>query len=424
MIVHRRSSSVWKPTTKRDRASSAVLVALQLKANRSAPTAPTVSGPNDHTTNFTEPTLHQRGNLTQVSQHMANQEYRIMTAFRFPSFEGDCATKINAPSPHPEDASETVSPISDTTLFEDAYLCSAVPLRYGEDIHACTASDNMLRKGIPITCATQAKEYEMTPVARRYFRHRRYISSDSAFDATERPSLSLHSRAKTNDGLLIFRANSSKEPTANVHKDRHRHKISLDIPVNPYVSQGGGTQRSEQPGVKASPAGIEVAYPAMKSGLWTAEERDLEYKHRHTFIGTGSLDDFLEILEISATHTTTKSAVARAFVHLASAEQLYARQCSTRNRGWKPVSRTSLTVMDAASADYVVQLQVRLGSITLRQYLDLIPFDEFDEAAATRVMEAFSVASHMDAAADTGTPSKARAFRSWLVQQMKAGRDH
>jgi hypothetical protein len=54
----------------------------------------------------------------------------------------------------------------------------------------------------------------------------------------------------------------------------------------------------------------------------------------------------------------------------------------------------------------------------------LIPFDEADEVAVMRVVEAFSVASHLDATAGIGTGSKAKAFRSWLVEQMKADAGH
>jgi hypothetical protein len=141
--------------------------------------------------------------------------------------------------------------------------------------------------------------------------------------------------------------------------------------------------------------------------------------HRHTFIGTGSLDDLLEILEILPSHNTTKAAVVRAFVRLASAEQLYARQYSTGSNGWDLVSRTTLNVMGVTSVDYIVQLQVKLGSITLRIFLDLIPFDQFNEVSALRVVEAFCVASHMDATVGTGAQSKARTFRRWLVDQKK-----
>ena len=44
-----------------------------------------------------------------------------------------------------------------------------------------------------------------------------------------------------------------------------------------------------------------------------AEEREMEYKHRHIFIGTASLDDFLEILEVTPDHTTTRESVVKAF---------------------------------------------------------------------------------------------------------------
>lgn len=162
---------------------------------------------------------------------------------------------------------------------------------------------------------------------------------------------------------------------------------------------------------------METAYYTTSVDTLTQEERDLEYKHRHTFIGTGSLDDFLENLETTPHHTATKDAAARAFVQLASSEQLYARQYSARTQRWDLVSRTTLNVMDVTSVDYVVQSQVKLGSITLRQFMELIPFDEFDEVAALRIVEAFSVASHMDATADTSAQSKARAFRKWIVEQ-------
>ncbi|RMZ70859.1 hypothetical protein GMOD_00008505 [Pyrenophora seminiperda CCB06] len=146
-------------------------------------------------------------------------------------------------------------------------------------------------------------------------------------------------------------------------------------------------------------------------------KRDLEYKQRRTFIGTGSLDDFLELLEVSDTHLTTQDAVVRAFVQLSSVEQMYARQFSPEPDGWELVSRIKLDVMDVTSIDYVVHLQVKLGSITLRQFLDMIPFDKNQQAAAMQVVEAFSAASHIDVKANMGTRTKARSFRSWIVTQ-------
>jgi len=145
-------------------------------------------------------------------------------------------------------------------------------------------------------------------------------------------------------------------------------------------------------------------------------ERELEYKHRHTFIGTASLDDFLEVLDLTPSHTTTKPAVIKAFLLLASSERLLARQASLEPSGWGLVARTA---SDAVNTDYIEQAQAKLGSIVLRQLLDLIPFNEDDEASAISVMEAFSAASHLDTKASTGNGSKAKAFRRWLVRQSR-----
>jgi hypothetical protein len=397
-------------------------VALQLNANRSALTAPPLAEPNGQY-------ACDEGSDTviYVSQDVADHEYQILTAFRFPPTEDDWASKKVVPPPHLQKASETASPASETTLFEDAPLCPINPLRSRESVHSYAAYDDTLRKELPTTSALPVKEYKTTPMTRRYDQHRRYVSSDSPFDVIDTPSTPFRSRAKTNDGLLLFRANPSKEPTVKARESRHRHKMSLNLPVNAHQNRRDGAGRPQQPDIESwpkPPPDIGVPHHAIRVDVVTAEERDLEYKHRHTFIGTGSLDDSLEILEVSITHIATKSAIARAFVQLASAEQLYARQCSTGYLGWDLVSRTTLAVMDVTSVNYVVQLHVKLGSITLRQFLDLVPFNDVDEVTVMRIVEAFSVASHLDATAGIGTRSKAKAFRSWFIQQMKSGADH
>jgi hypothetical protein len=73
--------------------------------------------------------------------------------------------------------------------------------------------------------------------------------------------------------------------------------------------------------------------------------------------------------------------------------------------------------MDVTSVDYVVQQQVKLGSITLRHFLDMTPFDKNNNVAAMSVIEAFCAASHIDSKAGVGASSKAREFRSWIVTQ-------
>jgi hypothetical protein len=140
----------------------------------------------------------------------------------------------------------------------------------------------------------------------------------------------------------------------------------------------------------------------------------LEYKHRHTFIGTASLDDFLEVLDVSPEHNiTNKEAVIRAFILLASSERLLARQASLKPDGWSVLARTSA---ETVNTDYVEQAKAKLGSIVLRQFLDLITFNEEEEASAMAVVEAFTAASHLDAQAIKNEASRAKAFRKRMVK--------
>ncbi|MBO1764753.1 hypothetical protein JQN64_26600, partial [Escherichia coli] len=171
----------------------------------------------------------------------------------------------------------------------------------------------------------------------------------------------------------------------------------------------------------SSPTNTRSLHPATpkrlskKTGTATAiqQERDLEYKHRHTFVGTASLDDFLEVLDVSPDHITNKDAIIRAFILCASSERLLARQASLKPDGWSVLSRTSA---ETVNSDYVEQAHAKLGSIVLRQFLDLITFNEDEEANAMSVVEAFTAASHLDTQASKASGSKAKAFRKWMVK--------
>ncbi|KAF2466410.1 uncharacterized protein BDR25DRAFT_182223, partial [Lindgomyces ingoldianus] len=145
------------------------------------------------------------------------------------------------------------------------------------------------------------------------------------------------------------------------------------------------------------------------------QERELEYKHRHTFIGTASLDDFLELLEMSKDYTTTdKARVSKAFTILAANEQIQARQGSSKGEGWEMVFRITPNLAERCT-DYLTQAQIKLGALSLRNFLNLIPFDEKEITPAMSVVEAFCAASHLDAQAG-GNGSKAKSFRSWVVR--------
>jgi hypothetical protein len=317
-----------------------------------------------------------------------------------------------------EDSANTLSPTSDTTLFEEPmpYTLNQIPEddRFPDYFsYDNTESDALLKID---------RDGQQLVQKRRLNRHQRAPSTTPSSPSTKSPfsggqrggSRQLPVRAKTSEGLLQLQANPTKSerPTQN-----HQRRISLGLPIKSPVSPSP-PEETQGPITKprsALPSRRPTHVPELASPTTlNQQERDLEYKHRHTFIGTASLDDFLEILEVQPSRTASKAAIAKAFIVLAASERLLARQASSTPVGWELVPRVTPEV---PNYDYVAQAHVRLGSITLWQFLELIPFDEREEAGAMSVVEGFSAASHMDSKAGVGMASKARAFRSWMVEQ-------
>ncbi|KAF2849116.1 hypothetical protein T440DRAFT_399861 [Plenodomus tracheiphilus IPT5] len=364
---------------------------------------------------------------TANTDHQCGQEAtpeicsRLSASFKDETDDNDnarsCASSTSGCRAHQvPTCNKSTSPTSDTTLYESATNSPCVHFKTGsrpwDDVPHAELKYDQVEKREVIQCEKDGNQTP-TPVRRHWTRHQREPSTDSPFISARTP-LPLRARARTNDGLLQLRANISHDSTVPTGVRRtHRRKISLNIPVKTPTRRPETMKHPNLGNCEESPRRTTVPSDNPSRPL-THEERELEYKHRHTFIGTTSLDDCLEALEVSATHATTKEAVARAFVTLASNEQVHARQSSTKPEGWELVPRVTSEI---SSIDYVAQLQVKLGSITLRQFLDLIPFDEKGEVGALRVVEAFSAASHLDAQAGVGTGRKARAFRSWMVMQ-------
>jgi hypothetical protein len=143
-------------------------------------------------------------------------------------------------------------------------------------------------------------------------------------------------------------------------------------------------------------------------------EQELQYKHRHTFIGTASLHSFLEVLETSSPGTTSKLAIMKAFTILASNEQILFRQTSSSTADWNLVTRIT---PDISTFDCITLARVQLGSVSLQLFVDLVPFNTRSEAHIALVVDAFKVASHMDTQAGRNTRSKARAFRLWTMEE-------
>jgi len=318
--------------------------------------------------------------------------------------------KFNLPRARPED--NTFTPDSDRTLFEEPELLSLDrPAPGSPDYFTFENGDG-----------DQATRTEVMPAPlQRRVRHSRAPSTEPNFRSNpKRASLPLRARTKTNEGLLLLQSNPSK--AVECPTSQHERRISLGIPLKPAIAQNDNVPRTKfgalldtPPQTPKTPRTPRARAPEKSGPAATLrqKERDLEYKHRHTFIGTASLDDFLEVLDVSEEHTTTKAAVGKAFLILASSERLLARQASSTSTGWDLVSRT---IPDVVNTDYVIQAHVKLGSITLWQFLDLIPFNEEEEAGAMSVVEAYSAASHMDSKAGVGAMSKAKVFRSWMVE--------
>ncbi|KAJ4373229.1 hypothetical protein N0V83_003522 [Neocucurbitaria cava] len=407
--------------------NSAIFTAVQRKVEARTRKALSVQSrwnvsPNDARQNRGPDARNGRRKPTVIPRrrpHQADEENTLNVAYCFPPDQSTIRNQkqyVARPESHlphscPDVSRDTTSPASDTTLYEAPLIYSLSQLKAGED-HQPYESFEETEKHIKLD------QNLSTPVPRRHGRRQRRLSIESAFESPRTPRIPLRARAKTNDGMLQFMANASKEPTKSVPTRRHRHKISLNIPVVASVPPPEIFQNPD-----SSPTRIESprrmrTRDVQAPSFLTLAERELEYKHRRTFVGTASLDDLLEILEVTLEHTTTKDAVAKAFIIMSSREQLYARQCSKKADGWELVLRVT---PDVTNIDFVAQLQVKLGSITLRQFLDLIPFNEEEEVEALRVVEAFSAASHIDTNAGAGIGSKARAFRSWMVSQNDIG---
>ncbi|KAG9198200.1 hypothetical protein G6514_010416 [Epicoccum nigrum] len=249
-------------------------------------------------------------------------------------------------------------------------------------------------------------------------RHRPRNSIESASPITIRRStpVTLRARDKANGGLLELKANSARprESTPSRMPSRaHRRNISLKMPIRVSSAQSSGDQH------RSSTSNISTPHVRLTNSTSTTTietEAELHYKQRHIFVGTASLFSFLSVLETSPFGYTTRTAVLRAFTLLAAKEQQLARQRSQSPADWHLVSR--ITADNITDWDYLVLARVQLGSISLQQFVDSIPFgegQEGEEASLVVVVEAFKNASHVDAMEDGTAGRRAGALREWLL---------
>jgi hypothetical protein len=421
---YRRYLDMWAPAPRESRMTGTILTTLRKQAERTEQQRDTAQSTSqlqsasvdsvqtlDHHQDYGEISRKEAPQtLTQASTQQETEITLTAKPLRHRT-ENDDNDIMASPSPSNAEQWQYPSPCSETTLADDPNAYCSILLDANEVLTVDDCSEG--RSSISTLFSLDERIPE-SAVTTGHTRARRppFYELTSGYMGT--PSRILGDRERTNEGLLELRANASKGNVTPVRG--HRRKVSLNLPVR---HRGVNSHIFQFPSPKSRWATHPFQTPNQTPAAVTfaQEERELEYKHRHTFVGTASLDVFLEILEMSASHTVTTSAVVKAFTTLASNEQMLARQSSSRKDGWDVVSRITL---DIQAPDYIAQTHIKLGSITLRQFLDLIPFDANERADAMAVLGAFCAASHLDTKAGMGTASKARAFRSWMVRQAEA----
>ncbi|KAF2736399.1 hypothetical protein EJ04DRAFT_562455 [Polyplosphaeria fusca] len=169
-------------------------------------------------------------------------------------------------APSPSLHSFTSSTIHDET-FSDSPDTQSNPCSHASEPSSAIPSDEGDCTIIHHTAPRASSPANPTPPTQTHaHRHRRIISSR----------------------LLDLKASATKVVDPRNATHRSGRKISLRIPIKPSLSHA------------PSPTKPDCATVPVQA------QRELEYQHRHTFIGTGSLDDFLEALDTSSQETPRK----------------------------------------------------------------------------------------------------------------------
>lgn len=304
-------------------------------------------------------------------------------------------------TPPPSDNGALGSDTTSTIADESASPKAVKPVAdFDDDAVAGAGEDDMESPDRTLVDITDTTNGPITP---QYYRHRRNFSVDSASNTTRRSApRTLRAQRNNNGGLLEFRASAAK-PVDTTPTRAHGRNTSMTLTIPKIVSQVGGSQQTQ----------VQAATPD-KPSIAAQAELELQYKYRHIFIGTASLHDLLDTLDLSTLTSTTKLAVMKAFVALASKEQRLYRRNSINPDDWDLVTRITSAVSDF---DCITMARVRVGSITLQQFVDSIPFDSNDETSLLATVEGFKNASRMDAEQGRCGGSKTQVFRAWLLSQ-------
>lgn len=117
---------------------------------------------------------------------------------------------------------------------------------------------------------------------------------------------------------------------------------------------------------------------------------DLEFEMEHTFLGVTCFNEFIEVLTMDSDGMTTKPNIAKAFILLAAKEAAYMDAATSPH-----VTAITTDMIHLWDSRRFQQL-VKLGKVSMREFLNKITFEVDDTTTDWRVFEAFKEAAAED----------------------------
>ncbi|KAF2744100.1 hypothetical protein M011DRAFT_196869 [Sporormia fimetaria CBS 119925] len=235
--------------------------------------------------------------------------------------------------------------------------------------------------------------------------------------------LPLAKRRRNTHGLLDLQTSAVREAPATVGPDGAKHKrsqsLKLPIMIKPYWDKATALQVNP-----ATPSSMYNHRIAQLQKQRVAEQ-ELQYLHQHIFIGTASMDDFLNALVMSPDHMTRSSDVIRAFAMLAEREQeCFRRKAMFCDREMWELVRPVDPAAD--NEDFLSLTHIRLGTVSLEEFFCKLECRNPSREClipVVAVMKTFERMSRKDIERERdGYMTRAAVFRKWYVDE-QVGRD-
>lgn len=242
------------------------------------------------------------------------------------------------------------------------------------------------------------------------------------------------SRSRRPDGLLEFKASPVKSP-AKSHGREHRRTQSLKLPI--LINLPPATERALSPQKSRKRARIEEAEVDEGEGDIQQAERLLQYIHQRIFIGTASLDNFLDVLELCPSETatpyiptTTLPGIRKAFSIVASTEQTHIRQQIQHSQVLQRLGMTENWTLlrrinpEAHNRDHLSQAHIKIGCISLYEFLEYVGggYGDEERIRVTKVVRAWERAARRDMGImgrEGEARGRAQDYLKWAVRQVE-----